>query len=245
MSKKKGPSRPKKANGKRSKRNNYKIKAIVTDIDGTLTERERHVDVRVIEALRKVEERGIPVMLASGNVLPVAYGIKKCLGITGPIIAENGGVVCHNEEVKMLAKSMEPEKAFLHLKKELPVKRLFTDIWRISEVGLQTNVPLEDVKRVVRKYAVNVATTGYAHHISSREMNKMVGLREVCKWIGIPPRNVAAFGDSDNDVEMLMGCGVSVAPGNATKKAKRAAKIRANGEYGDGLLEGLHELGLI
>ena len=79
------------------------IKALVTDIDGSLTDSKRRISTRAIEALRVLEDRGICVMLASGNVLPLAYGLSSFIGISGPVIAENGGVVFYNYEVKYLA----------------------------------------------------------------------------------------------------------------------------------------------
>ena len=69
------------------------ISALAVDIDGTLTDEKRRISLTAVEALRMVEDAGIPVILSSGNVLPIAYGIGSMIGTSGPIVAENGGVV--------------------------------------------------------------------------------------------------------------------------------------------------------
>ncbi len=103
------------------------IKALVTDIDGSITDGKRRISIAAIEVLRKVEEKGIPVMLASGNVLPIAYGLSSFIGLSGPVIAENGGVVYYKKEVKYLADRKRCDEAFEMLKSYLPVRKIFSD----------------------------------------------------------------------------------------------------------------------
>ncbi|EQD49531.1 phosphoglycolate phosphatase, partial [mine drainage metagenome] len=47
------------------------IRVLVTDVDGTLTDRSRRLDPAAVAAIRAVEDRGLSVVLATGNVLPV------------------------------------------------------------------------------------------------------------------------------------------------------------------------------
>lgn len=60
--------------------------------------------------------------------------------------------------------------------------------------------------------------------ITARGVNKGVALRELCLKLAIDSQQVMAFGDADNDVEMLEFAGYSVAMGNASKRAKISAK---------------------
>ena len=43
------------------------IKALVTDIDGSITDGKRRISIAAIEVLRKVEEKGIPVTICGGS----------------------------------------------------------------------------------------------------------------------------------------------------------------------------------
>jgi phosphoglycolate phosphatase (TIGR01487 family) len=221
------------------------VKAVAVDIDGTLADDSRRLDLEAIAALRKVQDSGVPVMLASGNVLPIAYALSNYLGLTGPIVAENGGVVSYQQRIWTLGDQAEPMKAYEHLKTRMKAERLFTDNWRETEVGLKREVSLDEVKRVLRDFDVDVQTTGWAVHIMQKGMNKFLGVKKGCELLGISPKQVAAIGDSDNDEMMLGECGWGVAVGNAFEGTKKAASFVARGSDGAGVLEGLAWLRLI
>ena len=53
---------------------------------------------------------------------------------------------------------------------------------------------------------------------------KAEGVLFLAKWAGISPSSVMAFGDYDNDMEMLKACGHPVAMGNASEAVKAAAR---------------------
>ena len=44
---------------------------VVIDIDGTITDENKTLSSEAVEALRRLEANGIPVVLATGNVRPV------------------------------------------------------------------------------------------------------------------------------------------------------------------------------
>ncbi len=221
------------------------VKALAVDIDGTLADDRRRVSLEAVAALRKVQDSGIQVMLASGNVLPIAYGLSNYLGLTGPIIAENGGIVFHCGKVWTLGDQEKPKEAYEHLRKEMEAERLFTDKWRETEVGLRREVDLEKVKRVLEGWDVEVETTGWAVHIMSKGMNKLVGVRKAAELMNLTVMDIAAIGDSDNDEMMIRECGWGIAVGNAFDGTKRAASFVAKKKNGSGVVEGLKWLNLI
>ena len=68
------------------------LKALVTDIDGTITDHRRRISTPAIEALRVLIDAGIEVVLASGNTVCFMDGLCRMIGTNGTIISENGGV---------------------------------------------------------------------------------------------------------------------------------------------------------
>ncbi|MFA5313861.1 MAG: HAD hydrolase family protein, partial [Methanomassiliicoccales archaeon] len=70
-----------------------RYKAIVCDVDGTITDPQKRIQTLGIETLRNAQDEGYHVMLASGNVLPIAYSLSAFIGLKGPVIAENGGLL--------------------------------------------------------------------------------------------------------------------------------------------------------
>ena len=221
------------------------IKALAVDVDGTLANDSRRVDLEAVAALREVQDSGIPVMLASGNVLPIAYALSNYLGLTGPIVAENGGIVSYQQKIWVLADPAGPRKAYDFLSTKMDAQKLFTDKWRETEVGLTREVSLEKVREVLKDWPVDVQTTGWAVHIMEKEMNKFRGIQKGCELLGISPKDVAAIGDSDNDEMMIRECGYGIAVGNAFEDTKRAASFVAKGSDGKGVIEGLAWLGIL
>jgi phosphoglycolate phosphatase (TIGR01487 family) len=221
------------------------VKALAVDVDGTLADDKRRVSLDSVAALRDVQDSGVPVMLASGNVLPIAYALSNYLGLTGPIVAENGGIVFHCGKLWTLGDQRKPKEAYEYLRTKLDVERLFTDKWRETEIGLRREADVEDVKRALKGWDVEVETTGWAVHIMSKGMNKFVGVKKAAELLGITVKDIAAIGDSDNDEMMIRECGWGIAVGNAFEGTKKNASFVAKGMYGAGVVEGLGWLRLL
>lgn len=69
------------------------IKLFAFDIDGTLLDNNSKVTDESREALKKLDDAGIKVVLASGRVFPSIKYNQKLLGITCPIVATNGSLI--------------------------------------------------------------------------------------------------------------------------------------------------------
>lgn len=221
------------------------IKAVVTDIDGTITDMHRRVQWEAVEVLRRIEEKGVFTMIASGNVLPVALGLKTFIGMNGPIIAENGGIVALGEEVCSIHSNRIALEAFEYLRGMMPVERLFTDRWRETQVALKLNVDPKDVKEALSGWDIEIEATGFAIHLMEKGHSKLSGVEKACELLNISVDEVAAFGDSDNDAKMLRGCGKGIAVANASENAKESADYVASRPHAAGVVEGLEWLGLI
>ena len=184
-------------------------------------------------------------MLSSGNVLPITFGLSIFIGLKGPVIAENGGVVSFKENVYKLNSNTLPVRAYDYLKTKVEVERLFTDRWRESEVALKRTADPKIIEEILKGWSVVIETTGFAIHIMELGHSKMNGVRKASELIGIDTKDIAAFGDSDNDVSMLQDCGVGIAVANASPAAKMAAKYVCREPHADGVIEGLRWLGLL
>ena len=56
-------------------------------------------------------------------------------------------------------------------------------------------------------------------------VNKGKGLHYLAKYYGIKRNQIIAFGDGENDIEMLLFAGISVAPKNAKENVKKIVKV--------------------
>lgn len=225
------------------------LRALVTDVDGTLTDPERRLHPRAIGALRRLTERGIPVVLATGNVLPIALALHRSLGLRGPIVAENGGVVYERtatgDRIERLADRRVALAAYRALVASgLPVRRLFTDRWRETEVGIEANVPLARVRRELRGIDAYAEGSGFAIHLMERGAGKYIGVRRALELIGLRPADAVAIGDGDNDARLLRSVGWGVSFPSGSRLARRAADFVTHADGAAGLLEAIRASGL-
>lgn len=227
------------------------LRVVVTDVDGTLTDAERRLDPRAVEVVRGLERRGIPVALATGNVLPFALSLHRSLGLTGPIVAENGGVVYHEdlqgrELVERLTDRSVALAAFRKLRaRGVPVQRLFTDRWREAEVALEPTVSVASVRRALGKSDVLVESTGFALHLIEKGGGKLPALVHALSYLGRTPGECIILGDGDNDAAMLRAAGFGVSFISGSARARRAAHYVTTAQYAAGFVEGLKASGIL
>ena len=103
---------------------------------------------------------------------------------------------------------------------------------------------LEDLRREMSVYAFD-----YYYDSVTKGNNKAKGMRIALDALGIPAENTIAFGDSENDIEMLRAAATGVAVANAQQKVIEIADYTApsNDEGGVGeaierfILKGVHK----
>ncbi|PIC62795.1 phosphatase [Sporosarcina sp. P13] len=66
-------------------------------------------------------------------------------------------------------------------------------------------------------------------------LNKAVGIHAVSNWLNVPKDRIIAFGDEDNDLEMIEYAGVGVAMGNAIDGLKSIANEITSTNNEDGI----------
>lgn len=215
------------------------FKAVVVDIDGTITYSDRTIDCRAVTALRSLH---VPVVIATGNVLCVARTVAVLLGTGGMLIAENGGVVECGKVDSDTSHLKECEEALEVLKQYFSLVRIDPES-RITEIGLLRNFDVKEARKFLGKDSpVDIVDTGFAIHIKSKKFNKGTGLIRIAGLMGLDAHDFVAFGDSPNDIEMLESAGFGVAVGNAHPDLKKVANMVTNGEHGAGLEEALMEM---
>lgn len=85
----------------------------------------------------------------------------------------------------------------------------------------------------------------FGHDIISVAGGKQNAMLDILSRCGIRPEESMAFGDSENDIEMLRTAGIGVAMGNATPDAKAAADYITADCDDDGILRALEHFSLL
>lgn len=223
------------------------LKALLTDIDGTITDPTRRISTGSIETIRSLVDSGIEVVLASGNTSCFMDALSKMIGTTGTFIAENGGVfrigftgplVIRGDQaaIKIALRIVQD-----HFQKQGISLDLYSPMYRFSDLAFARTVPVDEVKSVLRDYPVQVIDTGYAIHLQSPGINKGTALVELAREMGLVPADFLAIGDSLNDIPMLKTAGIGITVANAHPDTKAVAQYIAGKEYGDGFVEAVEK----
>lgn len=223
---------------------NWKPKVVAVDIDGTLTDEKKRINPNVIEALSRLEENGIPVILATGNVRAITYGLWRFLNLSGPICCENGGVLWHPDwgETKYRADGSEAKKAAQWLATQiegLKWQGIETNQWRESEWCLLPNEDLERIEKLIASSEwshLSVLKTGFAIHLMEPQLSKGSGLQIILKRMGLTAEDLLCVGDAPNDLSMFEIARWSVAVGGSFAYVAEAADVVSPFMHGETIL---------
>ncbi|HHV25203.1 MAG: phosphoglycolate phosphatase [Methanosarcina sp.] len=219
-----------------------KFKAIVADIDGTITCEKRELH---LEAVKKIRSLKLPIVLATGNTLCYARTASILIGLDGAVIAENGGAITIRFDLQGTFEETleECEKAYSFLSRHFKLTKL-DPLYRKSEVALRRDFDLEKARALLKTqpFGVEMIDTKYAIHIKSTKINKGVGLQKLAGMMGLKPEDFVAIGDSANDVEMFEVSGFGIAVANGDEIIKKTADYVTKASFGDGAIEALEFL---
>jgi len=257
------------------------IKLICTDIDGTLLNSEKKINIQdKIMLQRAWKEKNIPIALVSGRFKGGLTFLSQELEIPCVYSCFNGAYVEWQDKV------IHDTKIDINdLRKVIPVieennstPQIFDlydyyfskynkwcphqyamcgfegiigdlntqlDIWEKENYSpykmLAKNSNPEELKKTKQalldlnlKSLTIVQSADFIIEIIPSSANKGNTIRLLADYFNIKPDQVMAFGDYDNDKEMLMSAGLSIAMGNATDKIKEIAKYTTdtNDNYG-------------
>jgi len=221
------------------------LKALLTDIDGTITDSSRRLNTDAITTIRSLVDEGVEVVLASGNTSCFMDALCKMTGTQGTFIAENGGVfrvgytgTLHiNGDQSICRKALEDVQAYYRVQgKELV---LFSPTYRFADLAFARTVPVDEVKKILQDHPVKVIDTGYAIHLQSPGIDKGTALEALALEMHMVPSDFLAIGDSLNDIQMLTKAGIGVTVANAHPDIKAVAEFVAEKEYGNGFVEAI------
>ncbi len=100
-----------------------------------------------------------------------------------------------------------------------------------------------EIKKQTSFLDIDIIESGFSFtEIVPKGVNKGSALQIVTKMLEIDSKEVIAFGDNENDIEMLQLAGIGVAMGNAPEHVKAEADIIADTNDNDGIYKILEEI---
>ena len=227
------------------------IKVIATDMDGTLLDARGQLNLpRLEKILDQLDQRGIRFVIATGNEIHRMRQLLEHLVDRVVLVVANGARIFENNEL-IQAQTWDDaivDKALAHFKgracqdqfvvtgmKGGFVKEgtIFTDLEsfmtpEMIEKFYQRMHFVDELTSDLFDGRVRAVSSGYGCiDILQAGIHKAWGLEELLKRWDLTSQQIMAFGDSENDVEMLEMAGIAYAMENADDKAKAVATAQA------------------
>lgn len=241
----------------------------VFDLDGTLLHDDKTLSTQTRDTIETLKTRGHTVWIATGRAYETAYPYAEKLGLSGPIILNNGALIKsvdgqtiyrqrfipkdaqkrmieHNDrhqlpyalvsEAGIYGPKHHPLSFYRKLRSLHPKTPIqlheFQDAKTLAHVDtyklftiIEDDVFFNEVLTTMKDSSEAYFTQSMKSYLDMLpyQTNKGEALEWLLKHEGYDLSEVIAFGDNDNDVQMLNVSRFSYAVNNATILAKKAA----------------------
>ena len=151
------------------------IKMLVLDIDGTIYRKNFSASDAVKNALKKLTEDGIKVVLATGRMFSATIPIAKDIGLDSPIVCYQGGLIKEcAENGKILLQKDVPEKYAREIIRILREKDIHCNLYMND--GLVVENDNETIKRYTDERNVRYTVVNNFDDIDLKNINKMLAI---------------------------------------------------------------------
>ena len=245
----------------------HPVKMIVTDLDGTLLRTDKSISERTIAVLNQCRKAGIKVVCATGRgasaekVAPLELFDARITQNGGLIVMGNKIVsislinhkaarpflmACDKKMLKTVSETGGIHYTNFDCDTEWPGSGIKFKIVDFSQHDMDAeklcvliNNPEEAQfveSHLPEELYLSLARDGLGM-IMNRDATKAKALTCLARIWNIEPGEIAAFGDDQNDIDMLQYAGIGVAMGNALAEVKAAADYICQSNDEDGLAE--------
>lgn len=251
------------------------IKAIFFDIDNTLfSHRTHHIPESARKAIYALKQKGILLFTATGRPLSGMLNLITELPFDGYITLNGQFCLDKNEELIYHAPIGQSDTDYIvsaFTRKEIHAimierDRMYSNFAKESfEQDVTAPVPPigdytggniyqlivfgdDDTFRKLMSHLPGCKMTrwnSYGVDIISKDGGKVVGIRHFLEHFHLRQDEIMAFGDAENDIDMLRFAGVGIAMGNADNAVKEQADYVTEDIDRDGIYLALKHYGVL
>ena len=110
-----------------------------------------------------------------------------------------------------------------------------------DKVLINLNDNIEEIRSCLSNECYLEIADGTIGMIMSKEATKFNAIATICDVLEIRPTEAICFGDDDNDISMIQGCGIGVAMNNANGRVKEVADALCLSNEEDGVATWIRE----
>lgn len=244
------------------------MKMIVMDLDGTLLTDAKEIDEITLKSLITLKDWCYIVLASARGFYRIESYVKQLqidndhqysLSFNGSVISDNLGNklidnYINSDDLMMLLSYFNDESVQWYLYYEdgrvlssdcnvcevIKTHKIYKLVCygqpeRVRQIASQFTSLIKD------SFAITFSEEVRFEMVASG-MNKKEALEYLANYVSISPEDIIAFGDGENDIEMLQYAGLGVAMGNSNDLVKsRADKICADNDH-HGIADVLQQL---
>lgn len=221
------------------------VKMIVTDLDDTLLDNKKCISQYTCSIIKKVQDIGIIFVIATARSLPAASIAIKGIYPNWTIYNNGALIMKESIKIETVSIGVSKANILLtELVADKNVKVIkvstsqneYANVEGIMKNGIHYKYMdfskglNEDIYKIMVKVNVNFLPFQYTYKYDvkcymardcktyvfvNKVASKMNAIQKIAKVQYIKNDEIVAFGDDENDIEMLEGCGIGVAMQNA------------------------------
>lgn len=217
---------------------------VALDLDGTLLDHEGNISKENQKWIKIAQQSGLEVTIATGRPLRLTKTYLDLLEIKVPYVVANGSEVWagpnHLLERHLIASQDVEYVLNLALQYDTHfwssvVDHVFppgcvpdvVEKYQWLKFGLKSEDPaiIREIWNRLEDYGkLEISSSDPGNiEVTPLGITKATGLRRVCEYMDIHPKQVVTIGDGLNDVAMMRWSGLGIAMGNAEKQVKEVA----------------------
>ena len=226
------------------------IKIAFSDLDGTLTNDKKIITEETIHALKKLKEKNIKLVLASGRWDTFLLDYDKDINLFDYLVCNNGAEVYDIKNKKAIKEEILDKELVNNIKQycESIGVDLFLNIL-LGRIGIDEEIKsnvyqivlkcnkIEQVDKLI-EYAkennIKIPYISLAYYLKQENKNisinfntmstdKGTSIEYLLNYLNINKEDSICFGDNTNDIDMFNACGIKVAMQNGLKELKDMA----------------------
>lgn len=118
--------------------------------------------------------------------------------------------------------------------------------WECSKLSCDTDgCNIDECYKVLQDDFDFIVHTDAVVEMVPKGLSKATGMRRVAELLDIPMEDTIAFGDGENDIEMMEEAGLGIAMGNGNDHVRQVADYVTDSLYDDGIYKACVHFGLI
>ncbi len=237
-----------------------KIKAVAVDLDRTLLHTDKSLSRYTVSVLKKCQERGIKILLATARPERTAKVYCDMIGFDAMAFSNGARVICGDKvteygipyasaERLLAALSIDPDtRITLETGDEAYSNKTIEDYYTVltddlpsvakaeGALKILAHIDNEDIVKTEQPSDLYYTiSNGYLMQFMSKDATKWNGVKAMLDAVDCLPDETAYFGDDHDDVEPIVKCGIGVAVSNAIDEVKSVANHIAESNDADGV----------